>query len=155
MSPWQPAQPAAAALPALTGNDDHVYATKVAKRIHAIMPPASPGERAAAQVERVNLLGRALITPFTQSLERPPILSWPFMMQAMILALAAIGAWCYGRRAEVALLATVPLYIVAVHWQVSMLLPRYLYPAMPFLLILAGAALAAIRPDRLRGVRAQ
>lgn len=51
---------AQSALPALTGNDDHVYAVKVARRIRAIMPPASLAEVAAAQLERARMVGYAL-----------------------------------------------------------------------------------------------
>jgi 4-amino-4-deoxy-L-arabinose transferase-like glycosyltransferase len=137
------------ALPALTANDDRLYAIGVAKRIHAIMPPSSAVDRSAAREERLRLLGRALTLPFTQNLDKPPILSWRVMMQVLILALAGLGVWRHRRRAEVLLLlAAVPAYIVLLHWEIAMLLPRYLYPAMPFLLILAGAAFGAPRTGR-------
>lgn len=81
--------------------------------------------------------------------ERFPVLSWQVAMQGAILVFALIGLWRNRRRPETMwLVAAVAVYVVLVHWQVSMLFPRYLYPAMPLLLALAGAGFAAILPGR-------
>jgi len=77
-----------------------------------------------------------------------PIVGWRVAMQVVLLALACIGVWRQRRRADVVLLlAGVVVAIVAVHWQVSMLFPRYLYPVMPLVLMLAAAAFA-VPPER-------
>lgn len=139
------------ALPALTGNDDHAYAVGVAKRIRAIMPPASPTDRAAAQLERMRMLGSALTSPFAFPVTRDPLPGWQPVMQVAILALASIGLWRHRHRADaLLLLGGVAATIILVHWQVSMLTPRYLYPAMPLLLLLAAAALGPARRGRGR-----
>ena len=115
------------------------------------MPPASLAEVAAAQLERARMVGYALSSPFTFFSERFPVLSWQVAMQGAILGFALIGLWRHRRRPETMwLVAAVALYVVLVHWQVSMLFPRYLYPAMPLLLALAGAGIEALLPGRRR-----
>lgn len=134
------------ALPALTGNNDHVYAEKVAQRILRVSPLAAHGELAAGQIGRARMLGRALISPFTFFSRTFPLWSGQTLLQAAILGFAALGLWRARRALEVTwLVAGVVLYILLVHWQVGFLTPRYLYPTMPLLLLLAGAGLRSAR----------
>jgi 4-amino-4-deoxy-L-arabinose transferase-like glycosyltransferase len=126
------------------GNDDHRFAVETAARIAAGMPPASAADAMAALLEKTRMLGEALTSPFTFFSNPAPVMSSPFLVQAVILLLALVGFWRHRRRAEaVALVGGVPVYFVVVHWMIAMLWSRYLYPAMPFMLVLAAAALVA------------
>jgi 4-amino-4-deoxy-L-arabinose transferase-like glycosyltransferase len=137
------------ALPALAGNDDHVYAEKVARRILEVSPLASRPGVAAGQLGRARMLGPALLSPFRFDSRPYPWTSWPVAMQSAILCLAAFAWWRHRRRLEVSwLVMGVALYILLVHWQVGLLTPRYLYPMMPLLLMLAGAGVADLLPGR-------
>jgi len=140
------------ALPALTGNDDHVYAEKVARRILAVSPLTSEPGVAAGQLGRARMLGPALFSPFTFDSRSYPWASWQIAMQAAILGLAVFGWWRHRRRLEVSwLIAGAAAYVVLVHWQVGLLTPRYLYPMMPLLLTLAGAGVARMVSGRAAG----
>ncbi|HYN63179.1 MAG TPA: glycosyltransferase family 39 protein, partial [Candidatus Limnocylindrales bacterium] len=142
---------AQSALPALTGYDDRVYATLVARQIRATMPPASPVDLAAARLSQLRMLGYALFSPFNFFSERYPMLSWQVAMQVAILAFGLVGLWRNRRRPEATwLVAAVAAYVVLVHWQLSMLLSRYLYPAMPLVLALAGAGIEVLLPGGRR-----
>ena len=135
------------ALPALTGNDDHVYAEKVARQILRVSPLAARHEFAAGQIGRARMLGPALLSPFTFDSRAYPWASRQVAMQAAILCLAVFGWWRHRRRLEASwLIMGVALYILLVHWQVGFLTPRYLYPMMPLLLMLAGAGVTAMSP---------
>jgi len=137
------------ALLGLTGNDDHVYAEKVAQRIRAVSPLRARGDALAAALGRARLLARALFSPFTFSSRVFPWWSAQVVLQATILALAGLGLRRHRRRPEVPwLIGGAALCVVLVHWQLGFLTPRYLYPAMPLLLLLAGAGIATIRSRR-------
>lgn len=62
-----------------------------------------------------------------------------------VLALAAVGLWVHRSRMAVWILAGLPLSLVAVH-AVTLVYSRYLFPMMPFMIVLAGLGLAAAAP---------
>ena len=100
------------------------------------------------------MLGWSLSTPYTFLTRADPVLGWRFMMQVAILTLAVVGVWRHRHRADaVLLLSGVVVCIVGVHWLVSMLFPRYIYPAMPLLLTLAAGALVRPGPEPKVGAR--
>jgi 4-amino-4-deoxy-L-arabinose transferase-like glycosyltransferase len=135
------------ARPALTGNDDRAYAALVAARLRELLPPASVPDLAGAQLERARLLAAALCTPFTFSNARFRADEWPGALQLTLLLLALSGAWRHRRRPEAMWLALgVIVCVILVHWQMAMLFARYLYPAMPMALALAGAGIVAWMP---------
>jgi hypothetical protein len=124
------------------GNDDHRFAVESAARIAARMPRATMAEVLAAQRVKARMLGVALTSPFTFFSTAAPVMSVSFAMQASLLALALIGLGRRRREPEMlALVGGVPIYFAAVHWMVSILWSRYLYPAMPMVLMMAAAGL--------------
>ncbi len=133
------------ARPGITGNDDHRYAEWIAAQVKANAPRMSAGDLVRLQLARARMLGQALTTPFTFS--GPPVRvgSWPFAMQAVILALALVGLW--NRRANgrpLMLLGGILSLHVLVYWSVSNLWSRYLYPLMPLVLVLAAGGCVAL-----------
>jgi len=127
--------------------DDHAYAERTAARIAARIPPASPGEHVDAALRRLGMLSQALTSPFDFFSTPVPIASGWFAMQSALLALALLGLWRHrGDLKVVVLLGGVPVAFVVVHWLVSILWSRYLYPSMPMVLMLAGAGLVALAP---------
>ncbi len=131
------------------GNDDHRFAVESAARITAGTPRATLAEVLTAQRRKARMLGVALTSPFTFFSTAAPAVSASFAMQAGLLALALIGLWRRRREPEaLLLLGGVPIYFAAVHWMVSILWSRYLYPAMPMVLMMAAAALVASEPAR-------
>ena len=136
------------------GYDDHRFAVESVARIAAGIPRATAGEVLAAQIARARMLAIALTSPFDFFSTPAAIPSVGFVMQAGLLLLALVGLW--RRRGEpeaLALVAGVPLYFAVVHWMVSILWSRYLYPAMPLLLVMAAAALVAPRERARAGSR--
>lgn len=126
------------------GNDDHRFAEAVSARLRASMPPASPAAMVSAQLGKAKMLGEALTSPFTFFSTPVPVMSPEFVVQVVILLGALIGLWRHRRRPEVvALVGAIPAYFVVVHWLIAMMWSRYLYPTMPFLLLLAAAAMVA------------
>ena len=140
------------AMPALAGNDDRAYAALVAARLRELLPPASFPDLAGAQLERARLLASALRTPFTFFSGRFRADEWPGAMQITLLLLALIGAGRHRRRPEAMWLTLgVIVCVMLVHWQMAMLFARYLYPAMPMMLALAGAGIVAWLPGGREG----
>jgi hypothetical protein len=132
--------------------DDHAYAERTAVALAAAIPPASAGDRLASAIRRLGMLAQAFTSPFTFFSLPVPVLSWGFAMQSGLLALAALGAWRRRRdRRALVLIAGVPVGFAIAYWWVAILWSRYLYPAMPLVLALAGAGAASLVPAPRRG----
>jgi hypothetical protein len=139
----------------LAGNDDHRFAIRVAALIRSLLPPASAGDQLRYQVHRLSLLARALATPFAFPETSVAEMPWGAALNLALVLLALAGWWLHRRDGPVAvLLGGVPLYFVVIHWAITSLWPRYLYPASPFALTLAAAALATWTRPRRRAAAA-
>lgn len=136
--------------------DDHAWSAAEARNAVASLPPLTPADRLGVSPRALRLVLFALTSPFSVLYVAFGVGSWEFAMQVGLLALAA-GGIAERRRDPITLvfLAGVPAYFVIAHSLTAMVMSRYLYPAMPFLIVLAAVALtgaaealASLRPAK-------
>jgi fatty acid desaturase len=125
------------------GFDDRRFAERVSAEVERALPPASPDDRLRFQRIRARMLAISLVTPFKFPETRATEMLWIATLNVALMLLALVGVWRFRRALPVmALFVGVPVYFVAVHWWVANLWPRYIYPTMPLVEILAAGALA-------------
>jgi hypothetical protein len=128
------------------GHNDHRFAKRVSTEIRSALPPPTANDWLRYQRIRARMLLISLVTPFKFPETPASQMLWASALKVVMMALALVGMWRFRRDlALMALLVGVPAYFVGVHWWVANLWPRYVYPTMPLVLILAAGALVGWR----------
>lgn len=147
---YLPAETLAQLLPWRPHGDDHRASLAIASDLMRRLPRVTLADRLGLNARSLQFAWTSATSPFVFAPTPFTWPSWQFAMQLVLLALAVAGVVARRREPWALGLAAIPVTVLGAHMVSAVLIPRYLYPVMPLLIVLAAAALAEVGRMRPR-----